>query len=226
MIVLLTGLIAGIIHVWSGPDHLAAVAPLALRARIRPWAAGIRWGLGHSSGVAIVALVALALRGVLPVAALSHWGERLVGVTLIGIGAWGLRTAFRLEVHAHRHVHDGEGHIHAHVHTGRAPHQQPESHVHSHAALGVGILHGVAGSSHFLGVLPALALPTTTQAVGYVLAFGLGTIGAMGAFAHLIGRLAAHPTFNSTQAYRRLMIVCATLAIAVGAVWLGLAGRS
>lgn len=226
MIVLLTGLIAGVIHVWSGPDHLAAVAPLALRARVRPWAAGIRWGLGHSSGVAIVAVVALALRGVLPVAALSHWGERLVGVTLIGIGLWGLRTALRLEVHAHRHVHDGEGHIHAHVHTGGIRHQQPESHLHSHAAVGVGILHGVAGSSHFLGVLPALALPTTWQAVTYVLAFGLGTIGAMGAFAYLIGRLASHPSFDSTRAYRRLMVICATLAIAVGAVWLDLAARS
>jgi hypothetical protein len=226
VIVLLTGLIAGIVHVWSGPDHLAAVAPLALRSGVRPWAAGLRWGLGHSSGVAVVAVIALALRGVLPVALLSQWGERLVGLTLLVIGAWGLRVASRLEVHAHRHRHDGEEHIHAHVHTRPLEHQARAAHVHPHAALGVGILHGVAGSSHFLGVIPALALPTMTQSVVYIVAFGLGTIGAMGGFAGLIGRLAAHPSFDSTRAYRRLMAGCAVAAIVVGAVWIGQAMKA
>ena len=30
---------------------------------------------------------------------------------------------------------------------------------HAHASFCLGVLHGVAGSSHFFGVLPALALP-------------------------------------------------------------------
>jgi len=35
----------------------------------------------------------------------------------------------------------------------------------------MGILHGIAGSSHFLGVLPALALPTPGAAISYIAAF-------------------------------------------------------
>src|SRR5204862_829819 len=96
MIAAITGLIAGIIHVWSGPDHLAAIAPLAVRGPKRAWAPGFRWGLGHSAGVAVIGLVSLWLRGWIPKEWLSAWGERLVGVMLIGIGAWALRKAFKV----------------------------------------------------------------------------------------------------------------------------------
>ena len=53
----------------------------------------------------------------------------------------------------------------------------------------MGVLHGVAGSSHFFGVLPALALPTTSAAVLYIGAFGVGTVAAMTIFAAASERL-------------------------------------
>src|ERR1039458_1913039 len=58
MIAVLTGLLAGLIHVWTGPDHLTAIAPLAVRRPERAWIPGARWGLGHSAGVAVVGLLA------------------------------------------------------------------------------------------------------------------------------------------------------------------------
>ena len=51
----------------------------------------------------------------------------------------------------------------------------------------MGVLHGVAGSSHFFGVLPALALPTRAAALTYIGAFGIGTVAAMTAFAAVVG---------------------------------------
>src|SRR5580765_2916965 len=175
MFAAMTGLIAGVIHVGSGPDHLAAIAPLAARSRTRSWVPGARWGIGHSAGVGVIGLLSLWLRDLLPVDRLSSWGERLVGVMLIGIGAWALRKALR--VHAHEHEHDGERHLHLHTHVHQKDHNQPTAHAHhTHAALGIGILHGLAGSSHFLAVLPLLALPTRTQAAGYLIAFAVGTI--------------------------------------------------
>src|SRR5438046_1963326 len=83
MFAAVTGLIAGIIHVWSGPDHLAAIAPLAVRSPRRAWAPGARWGMGHSAGVAVIGLLSLWLRDLLPVKMLSNWGERCVGIMLI-----------------------------------------------------------------------------------------------------------------------------------------------
>src|SRR5262245_37878085 len=116
MIAAVTGLIAGLVHVWSGPDHLAAIAPLAVRQPQRSWLPGVRWGFGHSAGVGVVGLLSLWLRDALPVEWLSSWGERLVGVMLLGIGLWGLRKAFQSQIHTHEHEHDGDRHMHVHVH--------------------------------------------------------------------------------------------------------------
>src|SRR5439155_4460326 len=116
MIAAITGLIAGIIHVWSGPDHLAAIAPLAVRRPRRAWVPGARWGLGHSAGVAVVGLLSLWLRDLLPLERLSSWGERLVGVMLLAIGAWARRKA--LTVRAHDREHHGDRHLHLHAHAG------------------------------------------------------------------------------------------------------------
>ena len=83
----------------------------------------------------------------------------------------------------------------------------------------MGILHGVAGSSHFLGVLPALALPTRTAAVEYIGAFGVGTVAAMTAFAAVIGT-AGTRVHHGAALQRGMMLTAATLAIAVGGFWL------
>ena len=61
MLTALTGALAGSFHVLAGPDHLAAVAPLALDRKSRGWMAGWTWGVGHATGVVVVAaLVATA----------------------------------------------------------------------------------------------------------------------------------------------------------------------
>jgi ABC-type nickel/cobalt efflux system permease component RcnA len=224
MVELIAGLIAGALHVWSGPDHLAAIAPLAIRNGKRSWAIGVRWGIGHSLGVIAVALVALWLRDLVPPELLSDWGERLVGILLVGIGLWGLRTAYRSHVHAHRHRHDGEEHTHIHAHAhGHSPERAPPRHVHFHAAMGIGVLHGIAGGSHFLGVLPALAFPTGAQATLYLAAFAFGTIVSMATFGALVDWLARRSGAAGANGYRLLLTAASTAATAVGCYWLATA---
>jgi hypothetical protein len=186
----LAGLTAGLIHVLSGPDHLAAVAPLA-NGRGRAWYAGFLWGLGHSGGVFAVALLALAVRGALPLEALSSWSERLVGVALVGIGLWGFTRVIRGPIH---------------------------SHVHVRAAAAVGVLHGVAGSSHFLGVLPALALPDVAASFGYLAGFALGTVAGMSGFAGALGLFAGGD--DAPRQRRWLLSASSAAAIVVGVVWI------
>jgi hypothetical protein len=220
MIAALTGLIAGTIHVWSGPDHLAAIAPLAVRRPHRAWLPGARWGLGHSAGVTVVGLLSLWLRDLLPTELLSSWGERIVGLMLVAIGLWGLRKTFQNKIHAHEHEHDGRRHVHVHVHVPKGSHDRVDAHHHTHAAFGIGILHGLAGSSHFLGVLPILAFPTTMQAVAYLLSFAAGTVVAMAMFSAVMGLVAARCSLGSATAYRRLMSFCSISAMVVGCFWL------
>jgi hypothetical protein len=214
MLVVATGALAGLFHVLSGPDHLAAVAPLAVDRRDRGWIAGWTWGIGHASGVTLVAVLALLLRDALPpIGALSGWSERLVGVALIGIGFWALRRSTRIRHSPHRH-----GHLsHDHLHVQAGPRWLRRL-GHAHASFFLGVLHGVAGSSHFLGVLPALGLPRDA-ALLYIGAFGVATVVAMTGFAAFLGSIASHAP-NPERAHRVLLTAAALLAIVVGGVWL------
>lgn len=215
MLTAITGALAGLFHVLSGPDHLAAVAPLAAADRERGWVAGWTWGIGHASGVVVVAVVAILLRDALPpVAALSAWSERLVGAALIGIGLWALRRSAAIEVDAH--VHGTLRHDHLHVQAGPAWMRRLG---HAHAAFYMGILHGIAGSSHFFGVLPALALPTRESALVYIAAFGGGTVLAMTAFAAAVGAIGAR-TRHVAWARRGMLMAASVVALSVGSWWL------
>jgi hypothetical protein len=222
LLVIATGCVAGFVHVLSGPDHLAAVAPLAAASRRRAWRDGLRWGLGHSGGVALIGLLLLWLRGVLPIERFSEWAEFSVGLTLWGIGVWAMRGALSGRLHLHSHEHGGTRHVHFHVHDGRtshAPHAEG-AHQHTHAALAVGTLHGLAGSSHFFGVLPALMLPGVPQAVLYLLSYGAGTVAAMALFAHTIGWALGSLERFGANAYRFALGTLAVIAMGTGTYWL------
>jgi hypothetical protein len=215
MLTVLTGAAAGLFHVLSGPDHLAAVAPLAADDRRRGWIAGCTWGIGHASGVVVVAVVAVLLREALPpLEAISAWGERIVGGALIGIGLWAFRRSARIRPAPH--THGRVSHNHLHVQAGPSWVRRLG---HAHASFCMGVLHGVAGSSHFFGVLPALALPSQGAALLYIGAFGVGTVAAMTSFAAVVGWLGLR-TGNNPRLDRAMMTVAAVLAILVGGVWL------
>jgi hypothetical protein len=201
VIAALAGMLAGLVHALSGPDHLSAVAPLVVHAPRRRWRMGLFWGVGHSLGVWTVGLLALVLRGVLPVQSVSSWSERMVGAVLIGVGLWGIRRAF----------------------AARLPHAHPEEASSSRpgrAAVWIGSLHGLAGSSHILGLLPALALPSRGASFFYVLGFGLGAVAAMTAFSSAFSLVAVRITDRGQRAYQALLASFSFAAIVVGGYWL------
>ena len=174
------GFLMGGAHVLMGPDHLSALACLCSQAPRRPWILGLRWSLGHTGGVLFVAASVGLLRGFLDVDAFAAAGEKLVGLTLIALGAWSLLGA------------------------GRAALRPPAR---PHAALAVGTLHGAAGSSHILGVLPGLAQPSPAASVGYLAGFAI----------------ARRPTSDDAAAPLSWLVrSTACLSIACGVAWLAL----
>ena len=195
MFAVAAGFAAGLWHVLAGPDHLAAVAPMAARRDRMEWRAGLQWGLGHTAGVMLIGLLLIAFRGLLPIDAISAYSERLVGVALLAVGVW---TVYR----AH--------HVHTHAHAS------------TRASFAMGTLHGLAGSSHFFGVLPALALPTQAAAIWYLAGFGVAAVIGMSAFAGAIAALAARAGRRSVHAYRGVLYACSLSAFVVGGIWLAL----
>ena len=82
--------------------------------------------------------------------AISAWSERIVGAALIAVGLWALRrsTQMRTAAHAHGVRLAPASSTCRQVRRGSAASAMP------HASFCLGVLHGVAGSSHFFGVLP------------------------------------------------------------------------
>ena len=216
MLALGTGLVAGSLHVVSGPDHLAALAPIAVNDRSRGIRMGAVWGLGHGLGVCALGGLGLAFRQVIDVSATSAWSERLVGILLIGSGIWAVRRATRMEVHSHQHTHDGQEHVHLHLHVDAHDHASAHGDgSHTHTALGVGFLHGAAGTGHLFGVVPALALPTQDAAM-YILAYLCAAVSSMALFGAVIGRLAE---LGGTDWVRKMLMGTGVAAVLVGVGW-------
>lgn len=193
MFAFFAGLAAGLLHVFSGPDHLAAVAPLAADSDRGKWRTGLQWGIGHTSGVLLIAGMLLLVRERLPLEAISAHSERLVGIALILVGAWGFWSAW---------VRRCAG---------------ATTHSHSGASFGMGALHGLAGSSHLFGVLPALAFATRIEAAFYLAGFGAGAIAGMTAFSAAMGLLSSYLSHRHSSG---LLYASSAAALVVGGFWL------
>lgn len=193
MSALLIGALAGAVHVFSGPDHLAAVAPLSLRRGA--WRSGFLWGVGHTSGVWVVACLAFLFRDLLTLTQLSllaTWSDRLAGGGLILLGLWSLAT----------------------VTAARWPSRIATTSRALRAASLFGILHGLAGTSHYLGVLPAFAFHMPFQAALYLFGFGLSTVTLMTAWAGGVGHCRTR-----AELLPIIRSLSGVMAIGTGAFW-------
>jgi len=208
-------MVAGSLHVVAGPDHLAALAPVAVHNRVRAVRLGALWGLGHGLGVISLGIVGISVAGLIEIDALSRWSEFVVGLMLIGVGSWSIRRSKTVVIHQHDHSHaDAEHHQHLHMHTGE-DHDVAAHRGHAHAALGIGWLHGAAGAGHVFGVVPALALPAADAAV-YLGAYFVAAVVAMALFGGVLGAAAKR---SGPRMLRGLMTATGFSAVAIGIVW-------
>ena len=88
-------------------------------------------------------------------------------------------------------------------------------------ALGVGIIHGVAGPGGILGVVPAIHLQDWKLATVYLGTFCITSTLAMGSFAALYGSFSAKIS-DQTNLEFQLECFSAALSIIVGVIWLTL----
>jgi hypothetical protein len=84
----------------------------------------------------------------------------------------------------------------------------------------MGTVHGLAGSSHLFGVLPALALPTRAGALVYLGGFGIGAITGMTVFAAGMGLIAVRCGRRHPRRFSHLLYASSLAALVVGGVWL------
>jgi hypothetical protein len=189
----LLGMVLGMRHALEA-DHLSAVSTLIAEHRsVRKGALlGVFWGIGHTLAIFAVGLVLIVLRRDIP-PTLSETFELAVAVMLVLLGGRALLRA-RLETHDH-------------------PHPAPMA----SRPLGIGVVHGLAGS----GALTALVvakLPSASAQLLYLVLFGLGSVVGMALLSGLVGWPLARLGRNALMA-RLLCMTSGCLAAGLGVAW-------
>jgi high-affinity nickel permease len=187
----------------SDPDHLVAVTSLVAAedgdtrkaARLGAW-----WGAGHAAVLLAIGLPLIFLKSELP-GWLEGGAEKAVGVVILVLAArvilkW-VRGDYRASAHEHsdssharrRHLRRGEGTGHRHV-SVRSPAQ----------ALGIGMLHGLAGTGAVVLLLIA-ALPSQLEAALALTVFAPMSVASMAlctaAFAWVLTRPMVEPIYRT-----------------------------
>ena len=140
-------------------DHLLAVSTLVSRSNSNRQVIsnGFIWGLGHTSTIFLIGLLLIVFQ-IHALKEYFEYFELLVGLMLVVLGI--VRLTRVSSPKAERHTHDGE-------------------------AYGIGLIHGLAGSGSL--VLLVLAnLDSTSQALGYLALFGVGSAVGMSVAAVLL----------------------------------------
>jgi len=226
---LFAGIAASILHVVSGPDHLAAVTPLAIESRRKVWKIGLFWGFGHLLGMLLIGLLFLLFREFIPLEKISEHSEQLVGIVLIAVGLWALFSIFyKSKNHKHPHVHDGdEPYIHVHEHNHET-NKLEHSHAHDKklkqnlwSSFGIGVLHGLAGIAHFILLLPVLGFENQIDSIQYITGFGIGTVLAMTIYTYVLGKIAKFSKKQkSASLFTTVRVTGGLFAIVIGIYWI------
>eukprot|EP01127_Copromyxa_protea_P018737 TRINITY_DN5969_c0_g1_i1.p1 TRINITY_DN5969_c0_g1~~TRINITY_DN5969_c0_g1_i1.p1 ORF type:complete len:222 (+),score=20.37 TRINITY_DN5969_c0_g1_i1:49-714(+) len=200
-------LVSGVLHGLTGPDHLTAILPLSVNKGIAAWKYGFQWGLGHGIGMVAFGFLVYLFKSLVPfnVEALAKWLDLAVGVSLILVGGMGLR-----EVNYEKRK--KQSMLPLHFNRGVTDHKPKES-----VSLMTGIWQGFTGSGHFVGVMPALTLPSLMSAILYLLLFCSGTAIAMAAFSGIVGEVSKRVTDKgSTVNPLQLAYFASWFSVAIG----------
>lgn len=207
-----TGFIAGCLHTLSGPDHLAALAPLSIgRTRMESAVVGALWGCGHDAGQLIFGLLFLLLKDRLHIEVIRTWGTRVVGMTLLIIGFMGIKEASEAPTPCVA-LDGGECDVSA-VEPGQSLTSGKRKI--GFATFATGIVHGLQPDALMM-ILPALALPSRLSGAAFLCMFLFGTVFAMGSYTVFIGSCSEALKTRVPRITEKLTWVSSLIAITLG----------
>lgn len=169
LVALLIALVLGLRHA-SDPDHLVAVTSLVAAdggdvrgaARLGAW-----WGVGHAGALLVIGIPLILFKSQLPYW-LEHGAETAVGIVILALALRIVVKWARGDFRAGKHRHQTEG-SHRHLREGEAPHSHQNVRT-PRQALGIGLLHGLAGTGA-VALLLIAALPTKLEAAAALAVF-------------------------------------------------------
>ena len=200
-ILLLLGLILGIRHALE-PDHVAAVLALSTQSRSLSATAkqGVMWGVGHTITLIIFSMMLIGLQIKIDQSVFILF-EVAAGIIIIMMGFDVINKTRKLyseRSNEHKNIVATEP-----LHNTRL----------SLRALGIGLLHGAAGSSVIIALVTT-TLDSIYLKFTYIALFSVGLILSMS----LLSLLISVPLHRGTKYFpsRHIQIFTGTLAILVG----------
>jgi cytochrome c biogenesis protein CcdA len=188
---------AGLEHAFEA-DHLLAVNNLVTnRNKISDAAKdGVYWGIGHSATLFIIGLLIIALKYNIDESTFSYF-EACVGGMLVLLGIWRLAKLFVSKKRKEAIIAEGNiGNQHK-------------------AALGVGMVHGLAGSGALV-VLVLTQMKTLWDSLLYIVIFGAGSIVGM-FFASALFSIPFSRKYLKSEVFQVVLILLSSaLCIAYG----------
>lgn len=185
----------GFAHAFEA-DHLLAVSNIVTK-RNSIWMAvkdGIAWGLGHTSTIFLIGMIIIVGK-VAITEQTFHYFEAGVGAMLVSLGLFRMRYLWKTgkAFHAHFHLEDlafwkkrpqndfkqapFQHPVFSVTGSGETLRYAPGTENHR-LAYAVGLVHGLAGSGALV-LLVMSQMPGPLSAMGYLLVFGVGSIGGM-----------------------------------------------
>ncbi|OEL38954.1 hypothetical protein BAE44_0000023 [Dichanthelium oligosanthes] len=209
------GFLAGCLHTLSGPDHLVALAPLSIgRSSLESGLVGALWGCGHDAGQVIFGLLFLLLKDRLHIEVFRAWGTRVVGLTLLIIGAMGVREASEVQESTQLVLERVDANMSGTGEPLQAP-SAPRKKKVGFATFATGIVHGLQPDA-LLMVLPALALPSRFAGAAFLGMFLLGTVFSMGSYTAFVGSCSEALKEKVPRITEKLTWAASLLAIVMG----------
>jgi nickel/cobalt exporter len=203
--ILIESFVLGVQHSFE-PDHVAAVSVLTSekvsKAKLRKvmWKSS-QWALGHSFTLILLSIGALLLKSALP-ASISTVAEWAVGPMMVWIGISSLRLAFRKNLPPVTPALSAE----------KKSSVVPRS-------LGIGMLHGIAGTGGACTVALTMAADDSYTALWIIIYQSIGILLTMTAYGYLLSLSFSHMMKRSRFFFRYVISGTGVFSIAIG-LWL------
>lgn len=190
------GLLLGCLHALEA-DHIITVTNLVLNkdSLKNSLRLALQWGFGHSLTLTILAILVFSLDTAF-MALMSTTAEQMVGVTMIFLGLivffQELKQNSKFKVFAHKDVETSGSQL-----------------------FGVGVLHGVAGSTSIFLLIPVALTKSIWGVFSYVGLFCLGMILTMGFYGLFLQKFSTNKNFYTYLPKARFVVAIFSVTIGI-----------
>ena len=190
------GLLLGCLHALEA-DHIITVTNLVLNkdSLKKSLRLALQWGFGHSLTLTILAILVFSLDTAF-MALMSTSAEQMVGATMIFLGLivffQELKQNSKFKVFAHKDVETSGSQL-----------------------FGIGVLHGVAGSTSIFLLIPVALTKSIWGVFSYVGLFCLGMILTMGFYGLFLQKFSTNKNFYTYLPKARFVVAIFSVTIGI-----------